>query len=192
MMLERVGFGTAATARCVTAHAVSRALRARILAADAGSDKPIPGSTAYPARVRRILTLVASLAIGLVALGLALPRRREARVEALLEAPRTRVLDALAELPTGPDWSAWSPAREGRLEITSLGERGIWFEVTGSPQRRAAIQVTDHSKGAWVVWSDVEHYGFNPIAQIQGALYRSDRVREELERSLSGLRGALE
>lgn len=142
--------------------------------------------------MRRILTLVTGLALGLAALGLALPQRREARVEALLEAPRAKVLDALAELPAGPGWATWSPAQEGRLVTTSLQERGIWFEIEGPRQRRAAIQVTEVDGGTRVVWSDVEHYGFDPIRQVQGALYRSRGVSEELERSLNGLRGALE
>ena len=192
MMLERVEVWTTAAARCVAAHAVSRALRAGILAADAGSDKAIPGSTAYPSWVRWILTLVAGLALGLAALGLALPQRREARVETLLKAPRDEVLGALAELPAGPGWATWSPAREGRLETTSLRERGIWFEIAGPHPRRAAIQVSEVDGGTRVIWTDVEHYGFDPIRQVQGAVYRSESVREELQRSLIGLRDALE
>ncbi len=167
-------------------------LRAGILAPDAESDKPIPCTTAYPSVVRRILKLMTGLTIGLAALAFLLPGRSEVRVEGLLPAPKARVLDALAGLPTGPSWAVWAPALGGRLETTSQGEDGVWFGIKGAPHRRAAIQVMEAEAGTRIIWTDVVHHGLDPIGRLEGVWLRPARVRYELERSLSGLRRALE
>jgi hypothetical protein len=142
--------------------------------------------------MRLFLRTVALLAVALVALALVLPRRIEVRREGLVAAPAAAVLAALAQLPGGPEWASWAPAREGRLRTTSLGDAGVWFDVQGAGRRRAAVQVTAAPRGTRVVWSDVQHYGVDPIGQLLGVLLRDSRVGGELERSLSGLRAAVE
>lgn len=148
--------------------------------------------TTYPPVMRLFLRAVALLAAGLLALAFVLPRRVEVRREALVAAPAAAVIAALAQLPSGPAWAAWTPALEGRLRTTSLGEAGVWFEVGGARRRLAAIQVFSTPQGTRVVWTDVEHYGIDPIGQLLGGFMRDERVGEELERSLSGLRASVE
>ncbi len=142
--------------------------------------------------MRRALRITLLLAAAVLGLGLLLPRQVEVRRVAMIMAPAETLLVTLATLPRGPGWAPWEPAQQDGLEITAQTDAGIWFDVAGPRRRRAAILVEATREGTRLVWSDVEHYRFDPISRILAAVRRDDKVGGEIERSISGLRDLIE
>lgn len=182
------GFEEARAASRDAGDDVREALRAGDSRRAGGAGQPL----SYPGRVRRVVLSLALLGLVSAGAALLLPRRFEVVREARVAAPPPTVLAALAELPHGPAWATWQPARERRLRTTSHLDRGLWFDVLGPRHHRAAIQVAPAGEGSRVIWSDVLHVGLDPLTQVRAAWSREERVGGELERSLEGLRALLE
>lgn len=141
--------------------------------------------------MRSPFRMLATLTVLLLLLLVLLPGRSEVRREALIAASPAVVLATLEGLEGAPGWASWTPAREGSLLRTARTEQGLWFDVEGERERRAAVQVSPEGAGTRVVWTDVEHHGHSVVLRLLGLL-REGRVGPELEASLSGLRAACE
>lgn len=130
--------------------------------------------------VRALLTL----GLLLVCVGTTLGTRCEARIEVEVEGTVEEVLAGLDAALADPENAPWS---EGRWTQTAATEHGRWFEVEDPARKSAALVEPLEGGSTRVIWSEVEHYGWNPVRALWCRIRVMGQREERLLRAVESL-----